>query len=296
MILKKIKDYAILVMFEHTIFSLAFAAVAMVLAVDMWGMFAQDGGAQLIRISLLALLCLIAGRTGANAINRVIDADIDLKNPRTAVRQIPRQLVSKREATLFAFACFAVMIVAAWLISPLTGWLSPVALFFLVTYAYTKRFTWLCHLYLGFTCAIAPMGAWIALTGRMLDVVPVVLVMSQTVWVAGFDIIYASLDYDFDTSHGIYSVPARFGVAGGLRIAAGLHVVSMAGLVAVGLLAPQLGGVYWVGIGLIGALLTYEHLIISPTQLSKVKLSAYGINQVVSLVLLIFTVADVLFF
>jgi len=293
---KKIKDYAILVMFEHTIFSLAFALVAMVLAVDIWGMFWGEGRAELIRIGVLALVCLIAGRTGANAINRVIDAEIDLQNPRTAVRQIPQKLMSKKEATLFSVACFALMVVSAWLISPLTGWLSPVALFFLVSYSYTKRFTWLCHVYLGFTCAIAPMGAWIALTGRMFDLLPILLVVAQTTWVAGFDIIYASLDYDFDTSHGIHSVPARFGISRALDISAVLHVVSVGVLLAVGFLAPQLGAIYFMGVGLIGALLCYEHIIISPTQLSKVKLSAYGINQVVSLVLMMFTVVDVVFF
>lgn len=296
MILKKIKDYAVLVMFEHTIFSLAFAVVAMVLAVDMWSLLAEDGGAELAGMSLLALLCLIAGRTGANAINRVIDAEIDLKNPRTAVRQIPQQLVSKREATLFALVCFGVMVGAAWLISPLTGWLSPIALFFLLTYAYTKRFTWLCHVYLGFTCAIAPMGAWIALTGNVFELLPILLVMAQTAWVAGFDMIYACLDHGFDTSHGIHSVPARFGVGGALRMAAGFHAVALGMLLAVGILAPQLGWVYFIGFGLILGLLVYEHLIISSTQLSKVKFAAYGINQVVSLVLLTFTVADVLFF
>lgn len=285
-IIKKIKQYSTLVMFEHTIFSLSFGIVAMLIAIsegytiDVW------------TISLI-LVALISARTGANAINRVIDAEIDAANPRTSTRQLPQRILDKKQVVIFTAVCFIIMIIAAFLISPLTGFLSPVALFMMITYSYTKRFTWACHLYLGATCAIAPMGAWLAITGQF-HIIPFLLSAINMFWVAGFDIIYGSQDYHFDSTNNIFSIPRRFGVKNGLLISAFFHILAVMMMVLVGVVSSTLSNVYFIGVGIIAILLFYEHKIVSPDNLSQVKIAAYSINQLVSIVFMGFATAGVL--
>jgi 4-hydroxybenzoate polyprenyltransferase len=282
----KLMEYGKLVMFSHTIFSLSFALISMLLAA---------GGLPKISTLIWILVCFLGARTGANAINRVIDAEIDARNPRTANRQIPKGEIKKKEIILLSAICFAVMLFGAYKLNTVTLLLSPVALFLLIIYSYCKRFTYLCHLVLGVTCACAPVGAWLAVTGRF-SFLPLVMGAANTLWVAGFDIIYGSQDYDFDTANGIHSIPAKFGVKNALRIAMLFHIITLCCLVLVGLLAPELGIVYYIGILIITGLFIAEYRLVSPTNLTNVNIASYSINQLVSIVLLIFGTADALFF
>lgn len=282
--IKKAHDYGVLVMFSHTIFSLSFALISMLLA---------SKGLPSPYVIFWILVAFMGARTGANAINRVIDAEIDKKNPRTATRQLPQGLMKKKEVVLFSSLCFLVMIIGAYMLNPLCLILSPIALFLLIIYSYTKRFTWACHLVLGITSAAAPVGAWLAVTGKI-SWLPLFIGAANTLWVAGFDIIYGSQDYDFDTANGINSIPARFGVKNALHIAAFFHAITLVILIIVGLLSPQLGLIYFIGIGIISVLFILEHRMVSPTNLSNVKLASYSINQLISIVFLIFGVIDAL--
>lgn len=283
-LVKKIHDYGILVMFSHTVFSLSFALISMLLV---------SGGKLALDTMLWILIAFMGARTGANAINRVIDAEIDAKNPRTATRQLPQGLMNKKEVVVFSVICFAIMVIAAAMLNPLCLMLSPIALFLMVIYSYTKRFTWACHLVLGITSAAAPVGAWLAVSGEI-TWLPLVMGAANTLWVAGFDIIYGSQDYAFDTANGVHSMAARFGVKNALHIAAAFHAVAMAFLIIVGLLSPQLNLLYFIGLALIAILFVIEHRMVSPDNLTNVKVASYSINQVISIVFLICGVIDAL--
>ena len=315
-IFARMEAYGTLVMFKHTIFSLSFGLISLFLA---------SGGILLDMVDFfLILMALLAARTGANGINRVIDAEIDKANPRTATRQIPMGRLSRREALIFSLVCFFVMVVCAWMINPLCGMLSPIALFLMWSYSYTKRFTWLCHIVLGITCGIAPLGAWLAVTGNFgalstvftrlfsfdftgsmqafVDAIlhenaifiPVVLFLANATWVAGFDIIYATLDFDHDRAHGICSIPARWGVARALYISSCLHFVAVGALFLAGMMSPLLGWLYFVGIFIIAMLLVYEHLIVKPDNLTRVRIASYHVNEIIGVVLLSFSMIDIL--
>lgn len=280
--IKKIQDYGILVMFSHTIFSLSFALISMLLA---------SKGLPPYPVVFWILVAFMGARTGANAINRVIDAEIDAKNPRTATRQLPQGLLKKKDVIIFSSICFLIMLMGAYMLNPLCLLLSPIALFLLIIYSYTKRFTWACHLVLGITSAAAPVGAWLAVTGKI-SWLPLFIGAANTLWVAGFDIIYGSQDYDFDTTNGIHSMASRFGVKSALNIAALFHVVTLLLLIIVGILSNQLGFIYFIGLTIITILFILEHKIVSPNNLTNVKLASYSINQVISIVFLLFGVID----
>ena len=283
-LIKKIHDYGTLVMFSHTVFSLSFALISMLLV---------SKGLPSVTIVFWILVAFMGARTGANAINRVIDAEIDAKNPRTATRQLPQGLMKKKEVIIFSIVCFLIMVIAAAMLNPLCLLLSPVALFLLVIYSYTKRFTWACHLVLGITSAAAPVGAWLAVSGQI-TWLPLFMGAANTLWVAGFDIIYGSQDYAFDTANGIHSMAARFGVKNALRIAALFHAAAVVFLALVGWLSPQLGLIYYIGLAVISILFVIEHRLVSPDNLTNVKVASYSINQVVSIVFLICGVIDAL--
>lgn len=281
-LIKKVNDYGTLVMFSHTVFSLSFALIAMLLV---------SNGLPSAYTVFWILVAFMGARTGANAINRVIDAEIDARNPRTATRQLPQGLLKKKEVIIFSSVCFIVMVIAAAMLNPLCLMLSPIALFLMIIYSYTKRFTWACHLVLGITSAAAPVGAWLAVSGS-LSWLPLFIGAANTLWVAGFDIIYGSQDYDFDTANGLHSMATRFGVKNALRIAAFFHAVTVVLLAVVGLLSHQLGTIYYIGLAIIAVLFVIEHRLVSPDNLSNVKIASYSINQLVSIVFLLFGVID----
>lgn len=281
---KKINDYGVLVMFSHTIFSLSFALISMLLA---------GNGKLNFRVIFWILVAFMSARTGANALNRVIDAEIDAKNPRTATRQLPQGLMNKTEILIFVVVCFAIMVFAAWQLNPICFILSPIALFLMTIYSYTKRFTWMCHLVLGITSAAAPVGAWLAVTGKI-SLIPLAMGAANTLWVAGFDIIYGAQDYDFDTKNGIHSIPAYFGVKNALHISSAFHVLAVIFLLIVGLLAPQLGIIYYGGLLINMVLFVIQHRLVKPDNLANVKIASYSINQVISIIFLVTGLLDCL--
>ncbi len=283
-LIKKIKDYGTLVMFSHTIFSFSFAAIAFLIASE---------GKINYRILLWALIALLSARTGANAINRAIDAKIDAKNPRTATRQIPKGEISIKETLMFTAICFALLIFSAYQLNLLCFILSPAALFMMIIYSYTKRFTWTCHLILGLTCSIAPVGAWLAVTGKF-SFTPILLAAINCLWVAGFDIIYGTQDYDFDRKNNIHSIPSRFGIKGALIISSGLHLCTMALIfLFLWLHTPPMGMIFTIGCIIVAVLMFIQHKIVTPDNLANVTIASYSISQITSIVLLLAGVADI---
>lgn len=279
---KKVTDYGTLVMFSHTIFSLSFALISMLLA----------GNGKLDFLTIFWILVAFMGaRTGANALNRVIDAEIDAKNPRTATRQLPQGLMNKAEILIFVAICFGIMVFAAWKLNTICLILSPIALFLMIIYSYTKRFTWTCHIILGITSAAAPVGAWLAITGEI-SLIPLIMGAANTLWVAGFDIIYGAQDYDFDTKNGVHSIPARFGVPNALLISRGFHLLALIFLFILGMVTPQLGIIYYFGLVIISVLFIIQHRLVSPDNLKNAKIASYNVNQIISIVFLVTGLID----
>lgn len=285
-LIRKIMGYGKLVMFSHTIFSFSFALLSMLLAA---------GGIPKLTTLFWIMVCFLGARTGANAINRVIDAEIDARNPRTANRQIPKGEFKKKEVILFSSFCFLLMLIGAYQLNFICFLLSPVALFLMIIYSYCKRFTFLCHLVLGVTCACAPVGAWLAVTGT-LSFLPLFMGAANTLWVAGFDIIYGSQDYEFDKANHLFSIPVRFGVKNALRIAMLFHIMTVICLIIIGLLAPELGVIYMIGLVVIICLFVIEYRMVSPTNLTNVNIASYSINQLISIVLIISGLLDLFLF
>lgn len=282
-LLKKIKTYGNLVMFSHTIFSLPFAFISMLIAAD---------GMPKLRVFFWIAVAFLGARTGANALNRLVDKDIDAKNPRTANRHMPRGIVKASEVIILVLISFALLALAAFMLNPLCAILLPVAIFLFVIYSYTKRFTWVCHIVLGVISGGAPVGAWIAVTGNI-SWTCLVLGAANALWVAGFDIIYGSQDVDFDRKEGLYSIPAVFGVKNALIISALFHLADVVLLLYVYFLA-HLGAVYIIGLVIITVLLYKEHTMVSPSNLNDVNIASYSINQIVSIVFLVFSSLDIL--
>jgi 4-hydroxybenzoate polyprenyltransferase len=273
-----------MIKFEHTIFALPFALAAAAIA-------ARGHGLTVARVAGI-IVAMAAARTAAMGFNRIADRHIDARNPRTASRELPRGAVSLRAAWALTLASAAVFVGAAALLGPLCLALSPVALLFLFGYSFTKRFTFLCHLFLGLAIASGPAGAWIAVRGDF-GAAPGLLMLAVACWIAGFDILYALADRDFDRGAGLHSIPAKFGVLGSLVISAALHAVTLGALLA---LAPaaHLGLPYLLGVGVVAALLVYEHAIVRPTDLSRLDAAFFTLNGYVSVVFFVATLVDVL--
>lgn len=282
--LRRLRGYGELVMFSHTVFSLPFGLLSMVWAA---------GGVPRLRTFVVILLALVFARNGANAFNRIADLRFDAKNERTANRPLPRGAVRLWEAWAITIGCFAGLALCAWLLNPLCLMLLPLALFLFVFYSYTKRFTWLTHFVLGLACGGAPVGAWAAVTGS-LHLLPFVLGGAVCFWVAGFDILYATQDIDFDRREGLHSVPARFGLAGALWIARFSHAAAVGCLLFVTLLRPQ-GAPYLAGVAAVSALLFIEHWCMSAgggKNRKKMNFITYNMNQIVSLTFFGFSMLD----
>ena len=260
--------------FEHTVFALPFAYVAMVLAADGW----PD-----VRVVGWVTLAMVSGRTLAMSVNRLADRWFDARNPRTRGRHLPAGLLTPAQVTTAAVAAGAAFLASAWMLNPLCLALSPLAILFLVGYSYTKRFTWLSHWILGFTDGIAAAGGWIAVRGGF-DPPVFVLWFALTVWIAGFDLIYACQDVEFDRAEGLHSVPARFGVAAALRIAKVCHILTIAAFAALGVLMG-LGFLYWAGVTMVAGLLVYEHSLMSPSDLSRLDVAFFNINGYIAVIL-----------
>lgn len=280
-IIERLKTYGELVMFSHTLFSLPFALISMI--------WAANGLPDKFTI-LWILIALIAGRNGANALNRFIDKDIDKKNPRTSMRHLPQKKVKSIEVLALTLFCYIVFVIAAYKLNWLCFMLSPIALILFTLYSYTKRFTWACHLILGFTCAGAPVGAWLAVTGEF-HIVPIILGAVVLLWVAGFDIIYGTQDIEFDRVNGLYSIPSRFGFRGAIYISRFFHFVMMI-LLLVLYFYRGMGMFFLLGWCISFILLCIEHIIVDPANKFKMNLASYNINQIVSMNILLFTLLD----
>lgn len=281
MIFNKIKTYGGLVMFSHTLFSLPFGIIAMFWAAE---------GVPSLRILFWILVALTGARNGANALNRLVDKKFDAKNPRTAGRHMPMGLVKNYEVILITAICFGALVFAAFKLNPLCVMLLPAAIFLFCIYSFTKRFTWACHIVLGIACGGAPVGAWVAVRGEI-GWPALVLGAIVTLWVAGFDIIYGSQDIDFDRKEGLHSIPAAFGIKNALLISTGFHIIAVILLVYLYFIM-NLSWVYLIGIAIVAVLLFVEHYMVQPNNLVNVKIASYSINQIVSVVLLIFTTLD----
>jgi 4-hydroxybenzoate polyprenyltransferase len=269
-----------MIKFEHSVFALPFALVGAILA-------ARTGNALLSsRQVLWIVVAMVGARSAAMTMNRIADREFDGRNPRTANRALPQGELSLAFAWILTLVAAALLIVAAWQLNPLALKLSPVALAVLFLYSYTKRFTSLSHFVLGFCLGMSPAAAWIAIRGS-LDWRMLILCAAVTLWVGGFDVLYACQDVEFDKSAGLYSIPKKFGIAHALWIARAMHVAMIA-LLAWLALRFQLPWPAWAGILLVASLLAYEHSLVKPNDLSKMNAAFFAVNGYISLVFLLF--------
>ena len=281
--MRKLKIILEMIKFEHTVFALPFAIMS--------AFIASDGLPQLAKLGWI-LVAMVGARSCAMAFNRLADAEIDSKNPRTSTRAIPAGLITKGAVWIFTFVSAGLLVCAAWRLNSLAFALSPIALAVIMGYSFTKRFTALSHLWLGLALSISPVGAWIAITGRF-DWTPIVLCCVVLLWTAGFDIIYACQDVNFDRKHGLHSIPARIGIRWALWISSALHVVAVVLLFVIPLLT-ELGLFYYIGVGIVVLIFIYEHAIVKPNDLSRVNLAFFTLNGTISLVLMALSIADIL--
>jgi 4-hydroxybenzoate polyprenyltransferase len=275
------RRFASLVKIEHTVFALPFAYVGAFLAVD---------GVPSAHDLLWITVAMVGARTLAMGLNRLIDAGIDARNPRTAGRELPRGLLRPWQVAGLCLAALAVFLVAVWQLDPIVRWLWPIPVIGFVAYPYLKRFTWLCHLWLGAVDGLAPMGAWVAITGK-LPWQSWILGLAVATWIAGFDLFYSLFDVEIDRAQGLHSVATRFGVRGvfwGARI---LHVTTVACLVAIGAGLP-VGVAYWLGVATVAGLLGYEHRLVRPDDLSRLDMAFFTMNGVISVAFFAFVLID----
>ena len=272
-----------LVKLEHTVFALPYAYAGAILAAG------QVPDAQLLAWITVAM---VGARSLAMALNRLIDAGIDARNPRTARRELPAGLLTPVQVAAFAAASLAVFLVAVWQLPPVTHILWPIPVAGFVIYPYLKRFTWLCHPFLGAVDGLAPVGGWIAVTGTV-EWQPFLLGGAVALWIGGFDIIYATMDLEIDRREGLHSIPRRFGVGTALLITRIAHAGSVALLIWLGI-NLGLGPFYWLGLAVVAVLLAYENSIVSEDDLSRVDMAFLQMNGVIAMVFLAGVLADAL--
>jgi 4-hydroxybenzoate polyprenyltransferase len=307
-----VKKYLSLVKFSHTIFAMPFALIGFFLALfkfnyafsvvpgwhtpvlpPNWPHFALPAFVNsniLIQLFILVILCMIFARSAAMAFNRWLDAKYDGMNPRTAVREIPAGIIKPNNALTFVIINCILFITATFFINALCFYLSPLALFVVLFYSYTKRFTALCHLVLGVGLSLAPIGAYIAVTGQF-NLLPILFSFTVLFWVSGFDIIYALQDEDFDKQHQLHSIPSAVGKVKALRISEMLHVLSAACVITAGFYG-HFGMWYWAGVVFYIGLLIYQHILVKPNDLSKVNMAFFTTNGIASVVFAVFVLLD----
>jgi 4-hydroxybenzoate polyprenyltransferase len=312
--MSKVKSYLSLIRFSHTIFAMPFAMIGFALGafylyyVDPWLLdwrFNWVGQWNLHRtimeqegfrfrsgwgLLLLVILCMVFARSAAMAFNRWLDVKWDRLNPRTAIREIPAGIISKNSALRFVAINCLLFIACTWFINPLCFALSFVALAVVLGYSYTKRFTPLCHLVLGLGLSLAPIGAFLAVTGRF-NLLPILFSLTVLFWVSGFDIIYALQDEEFDKSQRLYSMPSWLGKTKALRVSELLHLFSTACVVAAGFYG-RFGWLYWGGVAVFIGMLIYQHMIVKPNDLSRVNLAFMTANGIASVVFAAFVITD----
>lgn len=284
-----IKNYFSLVKFSHTIFALPFALIGFFIALPQLN--TNPDGANTMRILLqpellvtffLVLVCMVTARSAAMAFNRYLDRHFDAKNPRTSIREIPAGILSAESALIFVIINCLVFIASTYFINQICFYLSPVALFVILFYSFTKRFTPLCHVVLGVGLSLAPIGAYLAVTG-MFAWLPILFSCTVIFWVSGFDIIYALQDEDFDRSNQLYSIPTVMGKKGALHISALLHLFSSLCVIGAGVLG-EFHWLYWLGVLIFVGMLLFQHRLVKPHDLSKVNIAFMTANGIASVV------------
>ncbi|MBS1935595.1 MAG: UbiA family prenyltransferase [Bacteroidetes bacterium] len=307
-----VKNYLSLIKFSHTIFAMPFAMIGFFLGLTSFDFFKVVYNQksfigysgidkhffenypktieELFLRFLLVILCMVFARSAAMAFNRYLDRNFDSKNPRTAIREIPKGIISAKSALIFTLISCALFLVTCFFINKLCFYLSPVALFVVLFYSYTKRFTPLCHLVLGVGLSLAPIGAYLAVTGAF-AVLPVLFSFTVIFWVSGFDIIYALQDEEFDKSQKLYSMPAWLGKSKALRVSELLHLLSFACVASAGVYGG-FGLWYWIGVAVFAGMLIYQHSIVKPNDLSKVNLAFMTANGIASVVFAVFVITD----
>ena len=300
--MQTVKNYLSLVKFSHTIFALPFALigffVALTLGKQQWSLNDAIGWGYDItnfvvwRKFLLILICMVTARSAAMAFNRYLDRSFDAKNPRTAIREIPAGIISANRALVFTIVNCLLFILATFFINRICFFLSPVALFVILFYSYTKRFTALCHIVLGLGLSLAPIGAYLAVTGHF-HLLPILFSFTVLFWVSGFDIIYALQDIDFDQAHKLHSIPAAVGKKNALRVSELLHLLSAACVVFAGFYG-RFGWLYWIGVAVFIGMLIYQHSVVRPDDLRRVNLAFMTANGIASVVFAVFVIADLL--
>lgn len=293
------KNYLSLIKFSHTIFALPFALIGFFL-----GLSKQNIESQLLNqaqepffsshnmlLFLFVLGCMVTARSAAMAFNRYLDRHIDALNPRTAIREIPKGIIKPNQALFFTILSSILFVVFAALINKICFYLSPIALFVVLGYSYTKRFTPFCHLILGIGLSLAPIGAFLAVTG-VFNLLPLLFSFTVIFWVSGFDIIYALQDEDFDQSNKLYSIPAWLGKAKALRVSELLHLIAGIFVLMAGIYG-NFSFIYWIGASIFSGMLIYQHSIVKPNDLSKVNIAFMTANGIASIVFASFVILDI---
>ena len=309
--MSRVKNYLSLVKFSHTIFAMPFALIGFFLGIRYFFNFnpfflnsttwittynSQSLDENIFTLKywglklLLVILCMVFARSAAMAFNRWLDAKYDALNPRTVVREIPAGIIKPNNALAFVIANCILFIITTFFINRLCFYLSPVALFVILFYSYTKRFTALCHLVLGVGLSLAPIGAYIAVTGQF-SLLPILFSITVLCWVSGFDIIYALQDEDFDKQHQLHSIPAAVGKTKALRISELLHLLAASCVVYAGMYG-HFGIWYWCGVAVFIGLLIYQHILVKPNDLSKVNMAFFTTNGIASVVFAVFVLLD----
>ena len=276
------RRFAALVKIEHTVFALPFAYIGALLSVQ-----EVPSGHDLLWITV----AMVGGRSLAMSINRLVDAEIDARNPRTASRELPAGLLSRTQVLVFCALALALYLVACFQLAPIVRWLWPIPVVGFVVYPYLKRFTWLSHLWLGAVDGLAPVGGWVAVTGK-LPWPAWALGLAVATWIAGFDLFYSLFDREVDREQGLHSVASRFGVRGVFLGARLLHTATVVFLAGVGA-RLDLGWLYWVGVAVVAALLAYEHWLIRPDDLRRLDAAFFTVTGVISVVFFLFVLAEV---
>ncbi|MEP6513756.1 MAG: UbiA-like polyprenyltransferase [Parafilimonas sp.] len=308
--MSRIKNYLSLIKFSHTIFAMPFAMIGFFLGLMQTNLITKDKlvspypghhySSQPINLSTnqllikfsLVLLCMITARSAAMAFNRYLDRNFDARNPRTAIREIPKSIIKANNALIFTIISCILFLVCCFFINTICFFLSPVALFVILFYSYTKRFTPLCHLVLGLGLSLAPIGAYLAVTARF-DLLPLFFSFAVIFWVSGFDIIYALQDEHFDKAQKLYSIPSWLGKVKALQVSRVLHVLSAACLIFAGMYG-KFNWLYWSGIFVFVGMLVYQQSIVKPNDLSKVNIAFMTANGIASVIFGVLVIADLL--
>jgi len=284
-VFRALRETLEMIKFEHSVFALPFAFLGMMLAADGWPPWSTVGWVS---------VAMVAARSAAMAFNRLADRRIDAANPRTVDRALPSGRLSPTAVGIFVTGCSALLVVAAWRLNPLALQLSPIAIAVVLLYSYSKRFTFLSHLILGLGISAAPLGAWIAVRGAI-EIAPLILASAVLLWVAGFDILYALQDQDFDRGYGLHSIPSRFGTRAALWVSSLFHVGMLLLLALLPISMPRpIGAGYWVGVAGCATLLLFQHSILRPADLSRLNAAFFRANGMLALWLFLTTAIGIL--